>query len=514
VNSPFAKRTLLTAVGLGASLALLGCSAASDPGSDAALTWGKSIEVVNFDPQASGNATDWELQNLVYEQLISLDDDLMPVPELATSWEKTSDTTYVFTLRDDIVFSNGRALTVDDVVGSLQRVMDPATGSGSAGSLGIASVTAVGEHQVSIELAVPNEVFLPTLATTAAAILPMEELQAGTFDPSKEFLGTGPYMVSDHVQGASWSLASNPEYWGPEPESSELEVRIIGDETARIAALRSGSVDFASFQTPDAPSLLQGIPGVTTVSQPTSDYYRLDVNAISSPFSDLRLRQALALAIDREELAETALGGNGDPAYTATPAGFPDSCSPAATPFVTQDLDAANALLTEAEAVGAPVTILAPTSGAANTSLAQILQQQLNAAGFDATIEQPEDGVWSEQVFGENPDFDMSLSWYAGGADAGGVLARWDPVKSQFNAGYVVDHPDLDAMIAEANSTSEDRASKLQAVCDRIATEANVIPLVTRNQTIAYNSDRIDVVLPKLAFAGDPFGAIAEYTVK
>lgn len=512
MRSPRAKAVLLSAATIGATVALVSCSAS--PTQDPRVRWGKSAEVINLDPQVTGFGTDWELQNLVYEQLVSIDKDQKPAPELASSWEKVTQTTYVFTLRDDVAFSNGRSMTASDVVGSLQRVMDPATGSPIVGNLPIKSIAAMGERQVSIDLTEPSELFLPSLASTSASILPIEELKAGTFNLKNELLGTGPYMSTDHVQGSSWSFSTNPHYWGTPPRTPKLDVQIITDETARIAAMRSGSIDFSSFQTPDALALLKNVPGLTSAIVPSSDYYRLDVNAISGPFSDLKVRQALALAIERNDLSATALGGSGEPASTATPAGLPGSCSPEETPLVTKDIEGAKKLLTDAGALGISVRILATTGDGANAALAQVLQQQLNAAGFKASIEQPESGVFLEKVFGKNPDFDLSISWYGGGADAGGVLPLWNPTKSQFNARFVIDHPDLNAAIASANSTSDARAAKLQVACDMIATEANVIPLATRNQTVAYNSDRIEVSLPSLSTNADPFGAISNYVVK
>ena len=161
------------------------------------ITWGKSIEMTMIDPHSALVGSAWQLQYLVYETLIQMGDNFEPLPGLAESWEVPSPTNYVFRLREGVKFSNGRLMTSDDVAGSISRVIDPSFGSWWAFQLGsVKSIKATDARTVTIEL---NEPFTPLLASLAAsmtAILPMEELKAGTFDPSKELLGTGPFMVS------------------------------------------------------------------------------------------------------------------------------------------------------------------------------------------------------------------------------------------------------------------------------------------------------------------------------
>src|SRR5262249_2884924 len=142
-----------------------------------------------------------------------LDNGLKPVPVLAQSWRQTSPTTYVFTLRKGVRFSNGRAVTPADVAGSLERVMDPKLATLWSGQLGIKGAEPSGTDQVKITLSKPNTAFVAALAGAPAVVLPMRELRAGTFDPKKQLLGTGPYKVAAHAQNESWTLVRNPYYW-------------------------------------------------------------------------------------------------------------------------------------------------------------------------------------------------------------------------------------------------------------------------------------------------------------
>ena len=91
----------------------------------------------------------------------------------------------------------------------------------------------------------------------------MKELSEGSFDPTKAMLGSGPFMVKEHLQDESWTLEKNPNYWREgHPKIDRLVIRIMPDDTTRIAGLREGRVDFATFENPDTPRLLKGVPNV------------------------------------------------------------------------------------------------------------------------------------------------------------------------------------------------------------------------------------------------------------
>ena len=180
------------------------------------MTWGKPTEVLSLDPQHSGDGTSWDLFFLVYEQLLSTDDNYHLTPALAESWEQLSPTSYRFHLAKNAAFSNGRALTADDVVGSFKLLSDPAKGGVWGKQLGkIADIVAEDDHTVRFDLAEPNAAFLAVLAAPPASILPIKEIKDGSFDPKKGLLGSGPYKVAEHVQDQYWRLSRNEHYRKP-----------------------------------------------------------------------------------------------------------------------------------------------------------------------------------------------------------------------------------------------------------------------------------------------------------
>ncbi|TMR04917.1 ABC transporter substrate-binding protein [Actinomadura soli] len=481
------------------------------------LVWGKAAEADVLDPPAAGNATSWELLHLTYENLVGLDDKLKIVPELAKSWRQVSPTKYVFELREGVKFSNGRQMTADDVVGSLKRLIDPATASIWAGQVGIRGVTATGDGQVEVTLLKPKTPFLAALAGSPAAVLPMKELSDGTFDPKKELLGTGPFKAVAHSQAESWTFERNPHYWRSGlPKAGKLTVRIMPDDAARAAALRDGSVDFTSFEAPDSVRLLQGRTNVKTVVQATSDYYRVDVNARSSIFSDDRLRQALALSIDRERIKNVALGGVGR-ASAAVPPAFAGVCDPATVPLGKPDAQRARQLVAEAGATGKTVEINTISQVAMSSPIAQVIQQSLQAAGLKVRIVPLDLGAAMKRAYsGGQADFDVLVSWSAGYADPAMDLAWYHPELVGFNKGFVKPDPQLYSLIdgGLAAAPDESRTRMFGDACDRIAQNANIIPLVTKEAIVAYRSDKATVSLMSVEGYGLPLRRMADFGVK
>ncbi len=519
---------LTLALVLAAALAA-GCGSGSSDGDGAGagtttagrsggqLVWGTSAEVQSLDGVAAGDGASWQVLDLVYDTLVAVGDDLKPVPALATSWKQTSPTSYEFEIRRGVKFSNGREMTVDDVVGSLRRIVDPKTAAAWAAQLGsVERIEQVGPWRVRITLREPRASFLAALAgDAAAAILPMRELRAGTFDPRRDLLGTGPFKLVSHKQDESWTLARNPFYWGPEPKVDRLLIRVIPEDAARVAALRDGSADVATFDTPDAVNLLKGQANVKTVVENTTDYYRLDVNAITSPFRDPRLRQALALAIDRSQISELALAGSGEPTAATAP-GFPDSCDASAVPFATPDLDRARALVDAAGANGKTVTIMAPSSIPPAAQIAQVLQQNLKQIGLNAKIQQVDAGEWLKRLITDpSAPFDLSVAYLGGQADPGMVLAWWNPAVAQWNKNWLQADQKLIGLVNQSLSgTGGDRRAVLQQTCDRIAQDANIIPLVTRATFVGYRDDQVSVVMQQREPYTIALRHIAEFNLK
>jgi peptide/nickel transport system substrate-binding protein len=356
------------------------------------LTWGKNYEAQEIDPQTGGNGVSWGIEYMAYETLTNVGEDLTIQPGLATSWDQPDATTYVFHLREGVKFANGRDMTADDVVASLKRVLDPKLKSYWTQQLGpVSEVTAVDPKTVQVKLKSPFTPFLAAIAHVGAAILPMKEFAAKTYDPAKTVMGTGPFMEVSHQQDQQWVFAKNPYYWRSGfPKVDKVIIKIIPDDSARLAALKDGSVDIANFENVDAPKLLASVPSAKVVVQDSTDFNLVHINALgaNSPFKDKRVRQAFAYAIDRNAVRDVALGGIGAVQGVASPAFKVPQCAPDKLPTFTRSVDKAKQLLADAGKSNVQIDLLTTTSQAVAAGEAQVIQQNAAEAGFTVKIEQ------------------------------------------------------------------------------------------------------------------------------
>lgn len=515
-----------------AAVALAACSpapaqqqngAAAQPGyisvADTSVTGGGALDIQipvdsgaasGLDPQLADVAVSWQLMSLSYDTLVTVGPDFAIEPALAESWDTPDDTTYVFHLRQGVAFSNGRAMTADDVVGSLQRLI-AGQGVWRAQIGPVAAVTAVDAQTVLVRLSAPYSPFLAALANTPAAVLPMKEINDGSVDITKTMLGTGPFVVESHRQDVSWTFKKRADYWASgKPAVDTVNITIAGQEQARIAALQNGSADLVALGNVDAPSLLAGVRGASVGTQSTTDFYylMLNSNAPGGKFADPRVRQAINIAMRRDGIAKTALNGLGKPTGV-TPAGLPDSCDPATLPSAKASLDEAKALLKEAGVSDLSFTLSVFSTEPA-PAIAQVIQQQLAEIGVEVKIEQLDEGSWAGKVYGASPaTFDAAMSWFAGYASAGMAAQWWNPEKAVFNLGFMKPNPTLNQAIASAIATPNGPA--LQDLCTAVDEDAQMIPLVTRPALVGYRTDAVSPTLYASEGYGNLLRGIADY---
>ena len=518
---------LVGGAGVAAAGVLPGCTAKSGTGTTQAgeeasdtsaspipggtITWAKDEEATQLDPTSSQLGSSWELHHILYDTLVMVDGEFNIVPGLAESYESPSPTEYVFTLRQNAKFSNGRAMTADDVVGSFERILDPESGSALPGWVGTdTKVEKVDEGTVRFTLSKPLNTFLPALTQSSAAILPMKELEAGEIDLTRDVLGTGPFMVASHKTDREWVLKRNPHAW-QEPVADTLLIKIIRDTNARIAALREGGADLSQFVEPDAPELLSSIPNLQVVEQDRTDYYFLQLNTEGpdTPFSDVRVRQAIAYGIDRDKIRAVALAGLGEVTGPVS-AAFGDRTVPTT---IERDVEKAKSLLEEAGASGLEFEIIYP--GETNGNIAQVIQQDLTEIGVTVKATALEEGVWVERAWVANPaKMDATVAYYAAYAGPSMALVNWSPdLAGGFGIGFEPDDPKMTAVINQSwQATGETEMDAVAAAAQAVEEQAATIPLVTRPAIFAFRSDRMQAEFVAADGNIDPLHNVADFT--
>lgn len=474
-----------------------------------------TAEASGLDPQGAATARSWMIEGLAYETLTSIDENLDVAPQLATSWETPSDTEYVFTLADDAVFSNGRTMTAEDVAGSLQRLVDnPTTWTGQLGP--VSSIEVTGDLEVTVTLSEPYAPFLAALANTPAAVLPMAEIESGEVDITAEMLGTGPLVVTGHRQDEEWTFAPNEHH--PDAAAlgfTTLTIDIVGDEATRAAALRDGSADFAVLNSIDSAELLSNATDVTVVGQKNTDFHYLMINSISGEdaLQDEEVRFAINSAIDRSAINELAFNGSTEASGVA-PAGLPDACVAADLPSSDGDIAAAKAVIDEIG--GLDLDLLVYTDEPVLAQIAQVMQQSLAEIGVTVSIEQLDYATYSDRVYGSPADFDLALSWFAGYADPAMVTTWWNPEVAGFSSVFMTGSDELDSLIADGYATEPgfDRAAVFESLCALADEQSEMVPLVLRPSTIAWNTSSLSPTLTSGEGYGNFLRHITEFRAR
>src|ERR1035437_5705434 len=530
-------------VGLG--FAMAAAAALFVPGAAHAqksLSWGTSLDVDTMDVHIAGTVASWLMYQMVYETLLTTDKDLNLRPGLAESWKQNSPTNYTLNLRRDAKWSNGRPVVAADVVGSLERIagteMHPAgvaaakTGeekkkvsnriasywSRQLGS--IKSLTAVDEHTVRVELEKPHTAFLAALAHITAAIIPMKEFKDGSFDPTRQMMGSGPFMVSVHKPKESWTLVRNPYYWRKGyPKVDTLNVLIIPDEAARVAALRDGRIDYSSFANPDIGRLVAGDNNLVVTSQNTTNYFRMDINALSdkSAFKDKRVRQAASLAIDRDAIANIVFAGAAKPDYPVPGAFGKSACKDVDTYKLprAERLDKARKLMASTGKSNVDVELIATSSDPIYARIAQVVQQNLKPVGINVKIQQMPVAEYLDKVFTKG-DFDAALSWLAGYSDPTMVIDWWNPKFAVWNTVFHEYVPALADALEKVRGAPEGavRDGQLAEICRMIDDGSNILALVSKVDFIVHRKDTMDIRLDPVSGSSNTYQYVAEFASK
>ena len=333
----------------------------------------------------------------VVESLTTNNDNLELTPLLATDWSQSDDgLTWTFNLREGVKFSNGDAMTSEHVVFSMNRILDPNTGSGRVASVGGAGTVweATDDYTVTVTTPVTNAILPTLLSSRALAIVHPDSVDENGVIVVP--IGTGPFTVEDLDGTISMTLAKNESYWQEGlPLLDAVEITVIQEDAAREAALLGGEVDFITSIAPQAVQAMQDNSEVVVMVSPTLAYKYIGLKLTREPLNDVRVRQAIAYAINRDDLCSAGDFGlcsplHGGPIDTASPWHFDYA------PY-SQDIEKAKALLAEAGYADGFEMEFMPTSTYQDTvRQAQVLQAQLGAIGRRTTINAPEWAEWLE----------------------------------------------------------------------------------------------------------------------
>ena len=478
------------------------------------LIIGKIADVCGLDVHGPGGGCEatWKITTMVYESILYVDEDLNFVPLLAESWKTSDNKTYVFQLRKDLQFHRknnkgtkfptGREVSADDAVFSLKRSVDPDVGGYWGRKLfGLGpEIKVIGPYEFSITVAEPNALVLPMIGHMNHAIVPGAEVAEGTINMEEEMLGAGPFEVTEWVKDARWRLDKFDDYWQPKllgrdvPILDGVDEPIIPDDATRLAALRVGEIHLTYFENPKMLDIAEGDPNLTIRDQPTTNYYRIDVQA-ANPVSknpalaDVRVRQALMYATDRAEIARVAAFGYARPTAMVSALRGEFAIPLEDLPGYTYDVEKAKKLLADAGyANGADVGQMMVTPYIPLTvTIGQLLKQQWAKAGMEAEIVVQEQSVWIDGLFAG--EYDTLVSWSAGYTDP--VLNLLGYNEQSLKTRYGLVEPEFHELLG-AMANEVDASLRVQRVHDverKYAELAFHLPVITKDTLLAWRKD-------------------------
>lgn len=475
----------MTRAARAALLLLLAClpsaclqRAAADPGVIVvSMTTGPN----NLDPRMGTDDASQKIHQLIFDNFVELDDHLRVVPKLAASIEHPDPLTYVATLRPGIRFHDGRPLTADDVVYTFGQFLDPSFVSPRKGGYReLASVTARDPLTVVFTLKQPFASFPINL------MMPIVPKGSGP-ELRDHPVGSGPYRFVRYAVDDRIELEANADYWAGPPRNRGLVMKIVPDDVMRGLELEKGTMDIVvNDLAPDIVHQMRGNDRLQVVEAPGVDYQYIGLNCQDAKLRDVRVRQALAYAIDRDAIVEYLRRGLAVPAN-----GMLSPLSWAAAPDVMSyphDPSRARALLDEAgyrdpdgDGPASRLTLTLKVSNSEfNRLQSSVIQQDLRGVGIDLDVRTYEFATLYADVLAGNFQL-YTLQWTAGALADPDILRRvfhsTQAPPAGFNRGRY-SNPQVDALLDEASET-EDQPRRLALYAEVQRIVAREVPYVS-----------------------------------
>jgi len=460
---------LLLAAALGGATFLSGPASAKDM---------FVVDLVNepssLDPQKQWNPDSYYVYRNVFDNLITRDDAGKIAPQIATSWEYKSPSEVVFKLRSDVKFHDGEKLTAEDVAFSVTRIIDPAFKSPQLSQFNkIKSAAVTGENEVTITTDGPYPVMLAQLVKLS--IVPkhvVEKIGDDAFNAAP--VGSGPYKFDRWDRGSLVALTRNADYWGDKGPFEKAEFRAVPDAATRLADLQAGNADLIVTLDADQAKQLEGSGSAKVLSALTERIAYLKLNPTIAPLDNPKVRQAVAMAIDKQGIVEGLLGGFDKPASQMandTYFGFVPNLK-----NVEFDPEGAKKIVEE---TGAGKTKLSfATSPVFDQRIVQALAQMLSDVGFNVEIQLTDMAAYLKRAQSE-PAQQANFAfgrWSCACQDVDGVLF---PLLHSSSSWSSLRDPKIDALLVAARNTLDDkeRQQAYDGVAKFVADDVPMVPL-------------------------------------
>lgn len=460
---------------------------------DAPLRVAYPQDVSSLDPVRGNAGTDHSILWTMYDTLIDWDPKtLEPLPGLAESWDQSDPNVLALTLRDDVVFQDGTDFDAEAVKYNLERAA--AEGSNIRTDVAsIESVEVVDETHVNIHLTAPNSALLLILTDRAGMMVSPTAAEANGGDLSTAPVGAGGWSFVEWRRGASVTVERFDDYWNADAvRAPEIVFSVITDPTTRVTALTSGQQDFVVDVSPSSAESLEKSATASLVQSSRVLIAQIYLNDAKAEIADPRVRQALALATNREEILKTGYFGYGSVANEWMPA---DHWAHAGLEYE-YDPEAARDLLAEAGVSEVSFT-LAVTQDPTWVRIAEILKAQWAEIGVTIDIAPVENTQGSADHFADGRTVAWMANW-TGRPDPSQTFLSLFAADGYFNAGHV-EFPGLQEAVDAANTAGDvaERAAAFHDAAQVVYDDVPAIPLVFADLLVGI-SDTVSGYEPNL----------------
>ena len=438
-------------------VALTGCSTGQrvdlGDGAEGGVIAAIAGEPDQLDPHKTSAYFSFEVLENVFDTLVEPDENLQMRPALAESWEVSDDElTWTFRLRPGVTFHDGSPLTAEDVAFSYNRIIDEELTNVDKFSA-VTSVEAPDPATVVIRVDRPVPNMLTNLGGfKGMAIVSRRNVESGEI--ATHPIGTGPFAFANQRSGDSITLVANPDYWDGAPDISGVRFRFISEPSTALSALQAGEIDWTDSVPPQRVQQLRNDESVTLAVEPSNDYWYLALNEAREPWNDVRVRQAIAYAVDRDAIVQATSYGTAAKNMLAIPEGNPW--------YVPYDryaeggLDKARQLLDEAGVSPRNLDMLVTTDYPETVTAAQIVADNLAPLGITVNIRTVDFATWLDEQ--NKGNFDMLMMGWLGNIDPDDFYYAQHHTDGTSNAQKFSD-PEVDRLL-DAGRVETDRQAR------------------------------------------------------
>lgn len=428
------------------------------------LNVGLNTDAVTLDPLLSTALVDRQVMLNFYDTLVKIDAQNNIQPDLATSWQYTTPTTLVFTLRTDVKFTDGTSMDAKAVAFNITRILTTPTSPRLSEISTVKSATPLDASHVQFNLSKPFAPLLAALTDRAGMILSPAVIQklGKNLANAPVNAGSGPFMFKEWVKGDHLTLVRNPHYWQKDaqgqvlPYLDSVTYRGITNGTTEFTNLQTGGIDVADSVDPNFVAQAKANPNLIYRQIPGLSFAGIQLNVTVAPLNNVHVRRAIEWGLNRDELLNTVLKGVGVIAQgPLSPGSW--AYNQAFAPYH-YDVNQAKAELQMAGMSQATFTLLTVSGSPLATQQAEFIQSELKPAGIQVNIQEETFATLLSDTQAHH--FQAAILGWSGRPDPDGNTFSWFHTGGG-NNNMLYSNPQVDALL-EAARTSNDQATRAQ----------------------------------------------------